>query len=78
MEDKRIDDLEKRLKALEDKSNGETKEEKPKKEKKPRKPSAYNIFMSKKLKELKKQNPEMKTKDLMKKVAEEWNEQKEK
>lgn len=45
-------------------------------EKKKRPPSAYNNFISEKMGEIKKKNPEMKGKELMKAAIEAWNEQK--
>ena len=63
----RIDQLEKRLAALE---KGTV--TKPKKDKVPRKPSAYNIFMKKQLGIEKKNSPELKHKDHWKNATAAW------
>ena len=47
-------------------------------EKKKRTPSAYNMFISEKMGEIKKVRPELKGKELMKAAIEAWNENKEK
>lgn len=47
-------------------------------EKKKRAPSAYNMFISEKMAEIKKEKPELKGKELMKAAIEVWNENKSK
>jgi len=43
---------------------------------KKRAPSAYNIFVAEKIAEIKKENPELNSKDAFKKAIEAWNKQK--
>ena len=71
MTDKRIEDLEKRIKTLEE---SKSVSEKPKKkEKKPRKPSAYNEFIGKEIKEIKKNDKEITHKEAFSKAVKAWN-----
>jgi hypothetical protein len=44
-----------------------------KKEKKTRPPNSYNLYIQRKMKEIKEANPELKGKDLMRRATTEWN-----
>ena len=63
-----LQDLEKRVKALES--------QKIKKEKKPRDKSDYNIFMGKKITEIKSKDPTISHKTAFSDAVAEWNKQK--
>lgn len=69
-----IDTLKAPKKTSPKKASKKSDEEKVKKPK--RAPSAYNMFISEKMAEIKKENPALKGKELMKAAIEVWNEQK--
>ncbi len=60
---------------LKGKGKGKKAAAKPKAEKKPRTPSAYQLFIGPKMKEIKKNNPTMTQKEVMKMAAEAWKTQ---
>jgi len=63
-----LEDLEKRIKALE-----ESKQPKPIKEKAPRELSEYNKFIQKKIAEIKKKDPKKSHKDAFSEATKEWS-----
>ena len=69
MDDKRIEDLEKRLKLLEDNKSVSTT---VKKEKKERKPSPYNEFIKTKIAELKTSKPSISHQDRWAQATSSW------
>lgn len=78
MSDKKIEDLEKRLNAIEQKMK-----ENPGKDIKTntptkRKPSGYNLFMSEELTKLRKENKDLPMKEAWSMAIKTWNEKKEK
>lgn len=77
--DKKIEDLEKKVAVLEEKCKtiDNLPKSKEKKQSTPRKPTAFNIYMKKKIKELKTANPELKHSDAFKDAAKLWSEEKE-
>ena len=68
-QEEKIEQLEKRLKVLEEKSQ-------PVKKKEKRKPSSYNLFIGDAVKKIKKENPDIVYKEAFKLAVEMWNEQK--
>ena len=76
MADKRIEEVEKRLKALEESGTLKSTEKASKKEKKPRKPSAYNEFIKVKVAELKAANSTMTHKEAWSGAIAAWKESK--
>lgn len=78
MTDKKIEELEQRLKALEESMDDKKEKTVVKKEKKTRKPSAYNEFIGKTIKELKSKNEKLTHKEAFSEAVKEWNKNKKK
>ena len=72
-EDNKYDELSKRVKKLEEQAKFGSKKERVK-----RQPSTYNIFISKKIKQLKKDNPNLEHKEHFGMAVVAWNKEKEK
>jgi len=75
-DNKKIEEIEKRLKALEESGTSKSTEKAPKKEKKPRKPSAYNEFIKTKVAELKAADSNMSHKEAWSAAIAAWKESK--